>query len=174
MTLTAAGRANAWQTALGIVFVSGLAFVALSLVGIRNMLLDALSVSLRNGIAVGIGLLIALVGLKNSGIIVDHPATLIQLNQAGPLTIDWAVFWFGFLVTALLLVRGVPGAILWGILGATALAALGGQLQTPATLIGLPQKNVFFKSTWWERCHSNACRLFCCFCTWTSSTPWAP
>jgi len=84
------------------------------------MILGALSVSLRNSIAVGIGLLIAVIRLKNSGIIVDHPATLLQLNQAGPRTIDWAVFWFGFLVTATLLVRAVPGAILWGILYATA------------------------------------------------------
>ncbi len=145
MTLTAAGRANGWQTALGIVFVSGLAFVALSRVGIRNMILNALSVSLCNSIAVGIGLFIALIGLKNSGIIVAHPATFIQLNPAGPLTIDWAVFWLGFLVTAMLLIRGVPGAILWGILCATALAALGGQLQKPATYLDLPRENVFFK-----------------------------
>jgi AGZA family xanthine/uracil permease-like MFS transporter len=144
MTLTAAGRANGWQTALGIVFVSGLAFVALSLVEIRNMILNALSVSLRNSIAVGIGLFIALIGLKNSGIILAHPATFIQLNPAGPLTIDSAVFWLGFLVTAMLLIRGVPEAILWGILCATALAALGGQLQKPATYLGLPRKNVFF------------------------------
>lgn len=144
MTLTAAGRANGWQTTLGIVFVSGLAFVALSRVGIRNMILNALSVSLCNSIAVGIGLFIALIGLKNSGIIVAHPATFIQLNPAGPLTIDWAVFWLGFLVTAMLLIRGVPGAILWGILCATALAALGGQLQKPATYLDLPRENVFF------------------------------
>src|SRR3972149_11306336 len=64
-TLSALGFAEAWRVALGIVFVSGLVFVALSLLHIREAIIDSVSPSLRSGIAAGIGLFIALIGLRS-------------------------------------------------------------------------------------------------------------
>jgi AGZA family xanthine/uracil permease-like MFS transporter len=117
----AAGYANGWEVALGVVFVSGVLFLILSVVGVRERLLNAISPSMKNGIAVGIGLFIAFIGLQNAGLIVKHPATAVTLNPhfASP---DLLVFFFGLLVTAVLYTRRLPGAILWGIIGATLLA----------------------------------------------------
>src|SRR5882757_1504163 len=120
---TAAGFANGWQVALGTVFISGVLFLALSLFGLREMIFNAISPSLKNGIAVGIGLFIAFIGLQNTGLILKDPGTAVKMNPhfASP---DLQVFFFGLLLTAVLQVRRVRGAILWGIVGATALAVV--------------------------------------------------
>src|SRR6266850_4162286 len=65
----AAGFANAWQVALGAVFVSGVLFLILSLIGLREMIFNAISPGMKNGIAAGIGLFIAFIGLQNAGLI---------------------------------------------------------------------------------------------------------
>lgn len=118
----AAGCAVPWQTALGVVFVSGLLFLGLSFLGVREAVLDAVSPSLKNAIAAGIGLFIAFIGLQNAGLIVKDPGTAVRLAPrfASP---DLLVFFFGLLVAAALHTRRAPGSILWGIAGATALAA---------------------------------------------------
>jgi AGZA family xanthine/uracil permease-like MFS transporter len=110
-----------WQVALGVVFFSGVLFLVLSLVGVREAIIDALSPSMKHGIAVGIGLFIALIGLENATLIVGRPVTLVAMNEhfSSP---DLIVFFVGFLLTAVLQARRVPGAILWGIVGATLLA----------------------------------------------------
>jgi AGZA family xanthine/uracil permease-like MFS transporter len=117
----AAGFANAWGVALGVVFISGVLFLVLSLVGLREMIFDAVSPSLKNGIAAGIGLFIAFIGLQDAGLIVKDPGTAVRLNAhfASP---DLLVFFAGLLLTAVLHVRKVRGSILWGIVGGTALA----------------------------------------------------
>src|SRR5439155_5995611 len=118
---TAAGFANGWQVALGTVFVSGVLFLILSLVGLREMIFNAVSPSLKNGIAAGIGLFIAFIGLQNAGLIIRDPGTAVKLNAhfASP---DLLIFFFGLILTAVLLARRVRGAILWGIVGSTLLA----------------------------------------------------
>jgi adenine/guanine/hypoxanthine permease len=119
----AAGFANAWQVALGTVFISGVLFLLLSLAGLREVLFNSISPSLKNAIAAGIGLFIAFIGLQNAGLILKDPGTAVKLNAhfASP---DRLVFFFGLLLTAVLHARRVRGSILWGILGATALAVL--------------------------------------------------
>ncbi len=119
----AAGFTNSWQVALGVVFVSGVLFLVLSLFRVRETLLDALSPSMKNGIAVGIGLFIAFIGLQNAGLIVKSPATGVTLNHhfGSP---DLIIFFVGLFVAAALHARKVRGAILWGILGATSLAVV--------------------------------------------------
>ena len=119
----AAGFANAWQVALGTVFISGVMFLILSLVGLRELIVNAVSPSLKNGIAAGIGLFIAFIGLQNAGLILKDPGTAVKMNAhfASP---DLIVFFTGLLLTAVLHVRKVRGSILWGIVGATALAIL--------------------------------------------------
>ena len=79
-----------WQAALGLVFYSGLVFFVLSITGIRQRLLTALPRELKTAITCGIGLFIAFIGLKNGGVIVDNPATLVGLaafNQPSPLMV---------------------------------------------------------------------------------------
>jgi AGZA family xanthine/uracil permease-like MFS transporter len=120
---TAAGFANGWQVALGAVFISGVLFLILSLVGLRELIFNAISPSLKNGIAAGIGLFIAFIGLQNAGLIVKDPGTAVKLN-AHFTSPDLIVFFTGLLVTAVLFARKVRGAILWGIASATALTAV--------------------------------------------------
>jgi adenine/guanine/hypoxanthine permease len=118
---TAAGFANNWQVALGIVFISGVLFLGLSLVGVRELVMDAISPSMKNAIAAGIGLFIAFIGLQNAGVIVKDPGTAVKLNAhfASP---DLIVFFTGLLVAAALHARRVRGSILWGIGAGTVLA----------------------------------------------------
>jgi AGZA family xanthine/uracil permease-like MFS transporter len=138
-SLTALGIARPWQVALGMVFISGLAFLALTALKVREALIDAISPSLRNGIAVGIGLFIAFIGLRNAGLIVGKPGTLVGLNlQAGPA--DLAVFAAGLLTATVLSARSVRGSLLWGILAGT-LVALGTGRIHAAGLFGLPIVN---------------------------------
>src|SRR6266568_6634334 len=118
---TAAGFANSWQVALGCVFVSGVLFLILSLVGLREMIFNAISPSMKCAIAAGIGLFIAFIGLQNAGVILKDPGSAVKLNAhfASP---DLIVFFIGLLTTAVLHARKIRGSILWGIVTATALA----------------------------------------------------
>ena len=77
---TAAGFANGWQVALGTVFVSGVIFLVLSLVGLRELIFNAVSPSLKSAIAAGIGLFIAFIGLQDAGVILKDPGTAVKLN----------------------------------------------------------------------------------------------
>ncbi|MCR9141163.1 MAG: NCS2 family permease [bacterium] len=120
---SAAGFGAGWQTALGVIFIAGLLFLLITLSGLRAALMQAVSPALKNGIAVGIGLFIAFVGLRNAGLILNDPATAVALNTsfASP---DLIVFFFGLLLTAGLHARRVTGAILWGIAATTLLAVM--------------------------------------------------
>ena len=113
-----------WQIALGAVFISGVIFLILSIWGVREALVQAVPDSLKRGIAVGIGLLITLVGLEWSGFLAPNPATLLSLGD-----LHHPVVWMssaGLLVTAILLVRGSRGAILAGIFTSTVLGLVFG------------------------------------------------
>ena len=117
----AAGAAVPWATALGAVFISGVLFLLLSLVGVREAVMNAISPSMKHAIAAGIGLFIAFIGLQNAGLIVKDPGTAVRLNP-GFASPDLVVFFVGLLVAAGLHARRVRGSILWGILAAGALA----------------------------------------------------
>lgn len=136
MALAKLGIPDAWQTALGMVFLSGVAFILLTLLKVREAVIDAISPGMRNGIAVGIGLFIASLGLQQAGIVVGKPGTLVGLN--GSLwSADVAVFGIGLVLAAALLARRVRGALLWGILAATLLALALGRVSYGG-LVGLP------------------------------------
>lgn len=118
------GMGVPWETALGAVFLSGVAFVILTLIGVRQMIVTAIPAELYAAVAVGIGMFIAFIGFKNSGIIVASPATFVAMgNLRNPSTLC-AIF--GLLLIAALLARNVKGAILIGVLAATALSAMLG------------------------------------------------
>ena len=117
------GATTAWQVALGVVFISGVLFLLLSVIGVRKMILDAVSPSMKNGIAVGIGIFITFIGLQNAGLVVADPGTLVKLNPKF-ISPDLIVFFFGLFLTAVLHVRRVRGSILWGIIGAVILSII--------------------------------------------------
>ena len=112
------GSGLPWQEALGIVFIAGLLFFILSFVGIREAIMNALPISLQNAIAIGIGLFIAFIGLQMSGIITKDPATFITRGDLDSTHILLSLF--GIAVILGLMARKVKGAILIGILIATA------------------------------------------------------
>ena len=122
------GMGVTWQVALGLVFVEGVIFIILSLLPIRKMIVNSIPMAIKTGISAGIGLFIAFIGLQNSGIIVDNPATLVSLGNitSGPALI--AIL--GLIITGILHARKVKGALLWGILAATILGWFNGV--TPA------------------------------------------
>jgi AGZA family xanthine/uracil permease-like MFS transporter len=111
------GQKIPYQTALGAVFISGTIFVALSLIGARQAVVRAIPLPLKYAVTAGIGAFLAFIGLKNCGLIVPNPATFVTLGSFGAAPAIVAVF--GFAVTAGLLVRRVPAAIVFGILAST-------------------------------------------------------
>ena len=116
-----AGTVQAWQVALGVVFVSGVFFLILSLLRVRELIVNALSPSLKNGIAVGIGLFIAFIGLQNAAIVVKDPGTAVKLNSHF-LSPDHLIFFVGLITMSALHVRRVRGSILIGIVATTGLS----------------------------------------------------
>ena len=124
-----------WEIALGGVAVAGLLFVATAGVGVREKLITAMPASLKHAISTGIGLLVAMIGFQWAGVVVAAPATLVTLGDLG--TPPVLVALLGFVVMSVLWVRGVRGAILFGILVATVAAWLGGLVEFQG-LVGLP------------------------------------
>ncbi|HBH37910.1 MAG TPA: guanine permease [Curvibacter sp.] len=132
------GMGFTWQQALGAVFISGILFIVISLFKLREAIVNAIPRSLKFAISAGIGLFLAIIGLKNAGIIAAHPATLVtlgDLHQPGPVL---AVI--GLFIIVALEQRKVPGAIIIGILAVTVAAVLmgltpfGGIVAAPPTL----------------------------------------
>jgi len=118
------GMGVPWETALGAVFLSGVAFLILTAAGVRQMIVSAIPYELYAAVAVGIGLFIALIGLHNSGIIVASKETLVTMgNLRNP---DTLLAIAGLLLIAALLAWRVRGAILLGILGTTAIGIVFG------------------------------------------------
>lgn len=126
-----------WTAALGIVFLSGVLFLGLTLLRVREMILDAVPASLKAAIAAGIGIFIAFVGLTQAGIVAKSPApaAYVQIGDlASPVAL---VALAGLGVTAVLFARGVRGGILMGLAFTTALAIAAG-LVRPSGVVALP------------------------------------
>jgi len=121
------GMSVPWQTALGAVFLSGMAFLILTAVGVRQLIVAAIPHELYAAVASGVGLFIALIGFRESGIIVPDPATMVGLgNLRDPKTL---LAIFGLLVMAALLAWGVRAAILIGIVATSVAAFVTGNLK---------------------------------------------
>src|SRR5690606_3676015 len=118
------GMGHSWQVALGAVFVSGVLFLILSLLPIREKIINAIPLSQKFAIGAGIGLFLGLIGLKNAGIVVDNPATLVGLGKLMTPVVGMAIL--GFFLIAILDNRKVPGAIMISILAVTILGILLG------------------------------------------------
>jgi AGZA family xanthine/uracil permease-like MFS transporter len=142
------GMGVPWQTALGAVFWSGVAFLLLSWFNVRTAIVRAIPKQIRYGVAGGIGLFITFIGFKNAGFIVDSPATLVG---RGGLDVSTVTFLAGFAATAVLVARKVKGALIFGIALTTLLAIPIGRLwgETPAVafrgVAASPDFSVFFQ-----------------------------
>ncbi|MCX7763171.1 MAG: NCS2 family permease [Candidatus Kryptonium sp.] len=127
-----------WQSALTIVFLSGVLFSVLSLVKLREAVLDAMPKGLKHSIATGIGLFITLIGFIQAGIIKINSGT--NLPQLGEIhRIEVLISIFGLIFTSVLLARGIRGAILIGILFSTILAIILGVVKFEGKVISLPE-----------------------------------
>jgi len=132
-----------WNAALGLVFYSGLIFMMLSITGLRQKLIAAIPLELKLAITAGIGFFIAFIGLKNGGVVVGNPATLVSfgdLSKPGPLLVV-----AGIIFTAILVTRKIPGAIILTIAAITIVGLLipspdgkGMLTPTPSAILNLP------------------------------------
>ncbi len=121
------GAGNTWQVALGAVCLSGVLFIIISVLPVREWIINAIPRNLKLGISTGIGLFLAFIGMQNAGIVVANPATLVafgDLTSFGPLA---AIA--GFALIAALTARGVTGAVLIGIMSMAVLAWVTGQAE---------------------------------------------
>ncbi len=121
------GMGQTWQIALGCVFWSGVIFFLLSLFKVREWIINAIPSSLKTGIAVGIGLFLAIIALQGGGVIVDHPATLVTRGDITSAPV--LLFFAGFIIITALHFRKVPGAVIIGILLTTISGALLGLVE---------------------------------------------
>lgn len=127
-----------WQFALTAVFLEGLIFMLLTLTGLRQKIVDAMPLVLRKAISPGIGLFIALIGLKSAGIVVSNDATLVALGDLHTPGVLLACF--GIIFSAVLMVRNVTGALLIGIIVTTiigiplGITTLNGVVDTPPSM----------------------------------------
>jgi len=120
-----------WKTALGVVFLSGLLFLILTLLGLRKKIVEAIPPSLISAIAVGIGLFITFIGLVKLGVVVGDEHTLVK---AGPITTTVLIGLLGLLIMLFFEMKKISGGLVVGILAATALAVIFDEKTT------LPQK----------------------------------
>lgn len=126
-TYTVVGEMGySWETALGAVFLSGICFLILSLVRIREWIVNSIPVSLRLGIAAGIGLFLALIGLKSAGIVVANPATLVTMGDITTFPAVMAVL--GFFLIIAMVQRGMKSAVILSILIITGLGLIFGDV----------------------------------------------
>jgi AGZA family xanthine/uracil permease-like MFS transporter len=130
------GRGVPWQTALGVVFLSGLVFLLLTLTNVREQIVNGIPECLKHGTAAGIGLFIAFVGFRNAKIIVANPATFVGLGKISDPEVLLAAL--GVIVIAILIVRRVGSAILVGIVAITLAGIPLGLAHWPAHLFSLP------------------------------------
>tara|TARA_A100001037_G_C15133451_1_gene629860 strand:- start:661 stop:1956 length:1296 start_codon:yes stop_codon:yes gene_type:complete len=127
-TYTVVGQmGHSWQTALGIVFLSGIIFLLLSVFPVREWIVNSIPRALKMAISAGIGMFLAIIALKSAGIVVDNPVTLVQLGDLSqPAALFTAIGLFAMVAMDRL---KVPGAILIAILGITIVASLLGMNQ---------------------------------------------
>ncbi len=131
------GLGVTWEVALTAVFVEGLIFMALSLTGVRTLIVNAIPSSIKIATTVGIGMFLAIIGLSNVKLVVDHPATLVTLGSFTEPSVYLALL--GVIIIAALMVKQVKGAILIGIIIITLIAWGSGLAPAPESYVSLPQ-----------------------------------
>jgi AGZA family xanthine/uracil permease-like MFS transporter len=126
-----------WQVALGAIFISGIIFTILTLLGVRGLLAKSIPASLKFSFAVGIGLFLTFIGLNEVGIIaLGVPGAPVNVGNLGHTSTLLAIA--GFILMAVLSIRRVPGALIIGIITVTAASILLGITPLPAAVVSLP------------------------------------
>ncbi|MCF6766551.1 NCS2 family permease [Thiotrichales bacterium 19S3-7] len=144
-----------WQTALGAVLWSGIIFLLLAIFNIRTKIIQAVPKSIQNSLGAGIGLFIALIGLKNAEIIVPSDATLIKFGHFSP---PFFIFLISFLLLVILTVKNIKGSMIISIIFATAISLAFGRVfdtsmpvlvSLPDHIFSSPDFSLFFQLDLW-------------------------
>jgi len=125
-----------WQTALAVVFFSGVAFLLLTVTRVREQIVNGMPDCLKYSTATGIGMFIAFVGLRNAKLVVANPATFVGLGNFSDKDVQTACF--GLVLTLILMGRKVNGGILIGVFGTTLLGILRGMSSWPSAIVSWP------------------------------------
>lgn len=128
------GMGIKWEIALGMVFISGLFFLILTMVGIRKKLVEAIPSDILSAISVGIGIFISFIGLQNLGLIVNNDATLVSIGKLSPTVLIGLA---GLLLIIILEIKKIKGGLLLGIIFSTILAIIFGFVSLPKHIISL-------------------------------------
>ncbi|MDX8336283.1 MULTISPECIES: NCS2 family permease [Cetobacterium] len=129
------GNGATWEQALGVVFISGVIFLALTFSGLREKIIDAIPAEIRLAVGAGIGLFIAFIGMQGMGLIVSNPATIVSL---GKFNLNVVLGLIGFAIMGFLEMRKVKGGILVGIVLTTILGIIFGAVELPSQIISMP------------------------------------
>ncbi|MEM5596305.1 NCS2 family permease [Niallia circulans] len=128
------GMGIEWQVALTGVFVAGIIFMLLSLMKIREKIINIIPASLKHAIAAGIGFFITFIGLKNGGIIIGNPDTFVSIGDlTSPMTLLAII---GLVITIVMLVRGINGGIFYGMVITTIVGMIFGLIEVPSSVVG--------------------------------------
>ena len=130
------GMGIPWRTALGVVFLSGVLFVILTVTRVREQIVNGIPNCLKHSTAAGIGMFIAFVGLRNAKLVVANPATFVAIGNLSSPEVQAACF--GIVLTLIFMARRVSGAILLGIAGTTLFGILRGIAHLPTAFISFP------------------------------------
>ncbi len=122
-----------WPTAMAVIFVEGIAILLLVLCGLREAIMDAIPVSLRHGISIGLGLFIAMIGLKDGGVIVANESTMVALGDVTSATFIVGIL--SIVLTVILYSMNVKGSLLWGILIAAIIGIPLGVTPVPTAVV---------------------------------------
>ena len=125
-----------WQTALGVVFISGVVFILITVTRVREQIVNGIPDCLKHATAAGIGIFIAFIGMRNAGLVVASPATFLSLGNFADRGVQAACF--GILLTVAFIARKVHGSVLLGIAGTMLFGIARGIVHLPGTLIAMP------------------------------------
>jgi adenine/guanine/hypoxanthine permease len=131
-----------WQTALAVVFFSGVLFLLLTVTRVREQIVNGMPDCLKHSTAAGIGMFIAFVGLRSAKLVVANPATFVGLGNFSDKEVQTACV--GFALTLILVARKVNGGILIGIFGTTLVGILRGIARWPSAILSLPHPSSTF------------------------------
>ena len=131
-----------WQTALGVIFFSGVFFLILTVSRVREQIVNGIPECLKHSTAGGIGMFIAFVGLRNANLVVANPATFVSLGSFANREAQMACL--GLAIILILMTRKIAGAILIGVLGTTLVGILRGMSHWPAAIFSMPHPSATF------------------------------
>ncbi len=130
------GKKLPWETVLGMVFISGIFFLILTMTKIRKMIIDSISKEFKIATSAGIGLFIAFIGLKQMGLIAAHPATLVTFGNLGDKNVLLGLI--GLFIMIGLIMWKVKGAFIVGIIATTIIGLFMGVANAPTQIFSLP------------------------------------